>query len=218
MKTYRYDKYFDYLLKKFGEPQQCRPCREEVIKAYRNKLPEQLFSYWQNPGLCSYYNGLLWMTDPYEHHRTLKSWLEGTVFEDRNDLSVIARTAFGELHVWAKGRGEVMGIDPNLNILFYYPENDKRSFTEEEENEYMRRFWGMQKIEDEDYKDGNQKPLFERALKKFGPLKSDEQYGYKFNPKLGGNELLGNMDVVKMEVYHSIARQFEAPEVIVINP
>ena len=61
----------------------------------------------------------------------------------------------------------------------------------------MRYFWGLKSIDSVDYTDKNGSLLFDKALKKLGTLKSDEQYGYKFNPKLGGNELLENMDKMK---------------------
>ena len=217
MDKYKDDEYFGYFLEKFGEPENCEPCNEKVITRYEDKLPQQLFEYWRELGWCSYAKGLTWMVNPREYQEILNQWLRGTVFEDRNDLSVISRTAFGELSVWAKSKGEVLKINPNLNVIFYFPEDDENSFSEEDENEDMRRFWALKKIDDEDYKDKNENYLFQRALKKFGSLKKDEQYGYKFSPKLGGNELLDNMYIVKLDVYHSIASQLEKPELIIID-
>ena len=217
MSKYRFDEDFDYFLEQFGEPENCEPCNKKVIDRYEDKLPQQLFEYWRELGWCSYAKGLTWMVNPREYQEILNQWLRGTVFEDRNDLSVISRTAFGELHVWAKSKGEVLKINPNLNVIFYFPEDDENSFSEEDENEDMRRFWAFKKIDDEDYKDKNENYLFQRALKKFGSLKKDEQYGYKFSPKLGGNELLDNMYIVKLDVYHSIASQLEKPELIIID-
>ena len=217
LKQYELDKGFSHFIKKFGEPENCEPCNEKVITRYEDKLPQQLFQYWEELGWCSYAKGLTWMVNPKEYQDTLKEWLRGTLFEDRDDLSVVSRTAFGELSVWAKGKGKVLGIDPNLNVIYYYPEDDENSFSKEDENEKIRRFWGLKKVNNEDYKDKNENYLFQRALKKFGSLKKDEQYGYKFSPKLGGNELLDNMYIVKLDVYHSIASQLEKPELIIID-
>ena len=203
--------------RKFGNPENSESCSEKIVDKYISKLPKQLFEYWRELGWSSYYNGLTWMVNPDEYKVILEKWLEGSAFEDRDDLSVISRTAFGELYIWAKGKGQVLEINPNLNIVFYYSENDKNNFSEEEENEKIRRFWSLKKIDNEDYEDKNENLLFKRALKKFGALKKDEQYGYKFSPKLGGNELIDNMEIMRVDIYHSIASQLEIPEIIIID-
>jgi len=120
---YRLDKEFDYFLKKFGEEKECIACDEEVISAYEHKLPEQLFKYWRELGWCAYGDGLIWMVNPTEYEEILENWVSGTVFEDRDDLSVISRTAFGELEVWAKGKGKILEINAHLNTINFRVRN-----------------------------------------------------------------------------------------------
>ena len=138
MNTCQFDELFDYFLSKFGEPQDRQPISELVVSTYRRRLPEQLFTYWRGLGACGFANGLWWMTDPNEYQDLLDSWLEDTPFADRQDLSVIARTAFGELNVWAKGRGNVMDIEPNNASVFYFPGNDNLLSDAEEEKKCAR--------------------------------------------------------------------------------
>lgn len=217
MANYRFDEDFDYFLEKFGEPHDGVPIPEFVIEAYRDKLPEQLFVYWRALGACGFHNGLLWMTNPAEYQDLLDMWLDGSPFESRTDLSVIARSAFGYFYVWGKGKGKVITINPNLNIIYYNPENDTNDFAESEEDFDMRCFWGFSNAAFLDETDESDKPMFARALKKMGQLKSDEMYGYKHRLALGGKEDLSNLDIVKLEVYHNIAQQMEPPQIITLD-
>jgi len=218
MARYRFDEDFDFFLEEIGNPYTSNKIDENIIQAYKNKLPEQLFLYWKELGACGFGDGIFWMVNPKEYQEVLDNWLIGTIFEHRNDLSVIARTAFGELYVWAKNKGEILIINPLINLITYNATKDKNNnYTKEEENKYMRYFFGAQDKEYFDYNDENDKGMFDKALKKFGVLKEDEMYGFNLSPYLGGDELFSNLAVKKLHVYHDIARQMQEPEVIVIN-
>lgn len=217
MSNYRLDEDFDYFLQKFGEPHDGTPIPESVINVYQDKLPEQLFIYWRALGACGFHNGLFWMTNPAEYQDLLDMWLDGTPFENRNNLSVIARNAFGYFYVWSKGKGEVITINPNLNIIYLDPENDANNFSASEEDRKMRYFWGFKKIKSIDDVDESENPIFDRALKRFGQIKSDEIYGYKHRLALGGKAQVNNLDIVKLEVYHTIAQQMEPKQIIRID-
>lgn len=212
MTTYRFDEDFDGFLDDFGDPHDNESIPDEVIEAYRDKLPEQLFTYWRALGACGFQNGLIWMVNPAHYQDLLDSWLEGSPFDNRKDLSVIARNAFGELEVWAKNKKQIMAINPNINTIYYYPEADSQ--ISQNENESMQRFWGYQDAEFIDTTDAHEKPLFARALKKLGQLKSDEMYGFSHRLALGGKEALENLEIVKLDVYHDLAQQMEPPQII----
>lgn len=213
---YRFDEDFDGFLEDFGEPHDNQLISEEVINTYRNKLPDQLLTYWKALGSCGFHNGLIWMVNPEEYQDLLDSWLEGSPFQDRNDLSVIARTAFGVLYVWGKGKGNVVKIHPTTNLITYIQENDSKSLTHEEENFELRCFWGLKDLSSADKTDNQKKPLFSRALKKLGKLKSDEIYGFSHRLSLGGKETLENLEIFKLDVYHDLAQQMESPQIIKI--
>lgn len=216
MAKYRFDEDFDGFLEDFGEPHDCVQIPDSVIEDYRDKLPGYFFKYWRAMGACGFNNGLVWMVNPAEYQDLLDMWLDGTLFESRNDLSVIARSAFGYLEVWAGRKGVVMTINPNLNAIYYESSNDKFSLDDEEEAIKIQRFWGHSFTEDFDKTDASEKPMFARALKKLGPLKSDEMYGYKHRPALGGKEDVSNLDIVKLEVYHHLAQQMEPVQIITL--
>ena len=81
----------------------------------------------------------------------------------------------------------------------------------------MRSFWGFQDFEDCDYGDQSDNPLFQRALKKFGRLGPGQMYGFSRSRMLDGKEVLANLEVVDLAIYHHIARQLQAPEIIRIE-
>ncbi len=217
MSEYRFDAEFDYFLSEFGEPAQQIQIPDAVITQYANKLPSQLFTYWRGVGACSFHNGLLWMVNPEDYKVTLEEWLEGTPFEKRNDLAVFARTAFGSLQVWAKGRGNIMNIDPHHSVIFYFAKSDQGLWDEKEENFDMRAWWCSKSPEDFDYEDASEKHLFKRALKKLSFLADEDMYGFSHSLALGGKETLDNLDVVKLEIYHDLARQMKEPEIVELD-
>lgn len=217
MSIYQFDEDFEYFLSKFGRPHDQQPIPELVISTYKQRLPEQLFTYWRGVGACGFADGLFWMTDPNEYQDLLDDWLEGTPLEGRKDLSVIGRTAFGMLDIWAKSRGNILSIDPHNSAIYYNTKRDANRFSPDEEDFDMRCFWGFQNKKFVDYGDASEKPLFERALKKLGRLKPEQMYGFSHSPMLGGKETLSNLDIVDLEIYHHIALQMQAPEVIQIE-
>jgi hypothetical protein len=212
MKEYDVDRKLRRFIKKFSEPHNCIKADQEVIKEYSGKLPAKLFEYWRELGWCGYGNGLIWMVNPKDYEDILEQRLRGTPFEDRDDLSVIARNAFGELYVWAKGKGKVLAIRPSTNVINYFSPTDRENLSEDEENRKLQRFWSGQQKQFLDIDDEEDKPLFDRCLEKFGPLKPDEMYGFKQHLAVGGARELKNMEILKLDVYHSIAAQLDKPD------
>ena len=214
MSDYRFDEDFDGFLEDFGQPFASEPISPAVVAQSRYKLPHQLLSYWQALGACGFGDGALWMVNPAEHQDQLDSWLAGSPFAERIDLSVFVRTAFGEYYVWGKGKGVVMTIDPSVNRITHWTENDSQQLSPADEDKEMRYFFGATSWTGIDKTDEQEKPLFARVFKKLGRLKSDEVYGFKHRLALGGKELVSNLDIMKLDVYHDIAQQMEAPEII----
>ena len=120
MSNYRVDEAFDLFMEDIGEPHSCKPANDKIINLYKDKLPDQLFTYWRRLGWCGYANGLLWMTNPAVYQPILDNWLRATSFSNRKNLSVIARSAFGELEIWAKGKGSVISINPILGTITFF--------------------------------------------------------------------------------------------------
>ena len=184
---------------------------QQVIESYRGVLPDELLMYWEKDGWCSYNNGLFWLVNPSEYDEEMHDYLAFTPLKDRKNLYVVARSAFGELFVWERGKGNVTDISLINNSTVLLAATDRQNLSPEEEEFEMNRFIGVKEPKYLDEDDASGKPLFERALKKFGRLKSNEMYGYKLNPALGGKDSITNLDKLDLFIYANIQLQLDEP-------
>ncbi|MFC2390025.1 MAG: T6SS immunity protein Tdi1 domain-containing protein [Kingella oralis] len=64
-----------------------------------------------------------------------------------------------------------------------------------------------------DMEDDKGKPLFQRAVKKFGALAEDEMFSFVPALATGGEPLIGNVDKVDLFVQFDLLRQLVEPRV-----
>ena len=185
---------------------------QQVIESYRGILPDELLMYWEKDGWCSYQNGLFWLVNPADYDEVMRDYLALTPLKDRKNLYVVARSAFGKLYIWERSKGNITNISLIRNSIVLQAAKDRQNLTAEEEEFEMNRFIGTSEPSDFEVKDTSGKPMFDRALKKFGRLKSNEMYGYKLNPALGGKEGITNLDKLDLFIYADIQLQLDAPE------
>ena len=194
-----------------GEPDMEDHADKETIEAYRGKLPNELLKMWEEHGWCSYANGMLWLINPSEYETLVQTYLKGSSIASR-ELYAVARTAFGEVYLWERGKGNVADIGLLANLIMLDAVKDRQDLTREEEEFEMVKFIGLHEPYTLDCKDSNRQLLFDRALKKFGRLENNEMYGYKLNPAMGGKKSITNLDKVDLFVYADIQRQLEKPD------
>jgi len=60
----------------------------------------------------------------------------------------------------------------------------------------------------------NDKPLFEQALKKLGPLAVDEVYGFEPILAAGGTLMVDNLAKLDLNIHLTILRQMAEPKLI----
>lgn len=182
------DEDFAFFLEKFGPAIE----RDEVLKSsiirYKNKLPDQLLTYWIDHGWCGYADGIFWTVNPQDYEEILEHWLTDTDIHGLDNYHVIARSAFGKLYVWGERKGSCLTI--NSYVARYTPRTSK--FTDEKLDFGIKVFFSSKKPNESDLDD-----LFKPALEKLGPLKSDEMYGFVPALALGGPMELKNLQKVK---------------------
>ena len=200
-----------------GEADEIIEIGNNLLEKYTGVLPDELLMHWKKYGLSSFCDGLFWFTNPEEYEEVIKNYLIDTPLGDRKNLFVIARSAFGMLFIWEKEKGKISIIVLLSNLISLNAVKDRQKLSVEDEEYEMNRFIGTFDPEDLDRKDESKKPLFERALKKFGKLKSNEIYGYKLNPALGGKESIRNLDKVDLFTYANIQLEIERPTLSVID-
>lgn len=176
---------FDDFKRKHGAPSRCEPVTEEQLRAFRGKLPDDLLAEWEASGWCAYGNGLLWTVNPDAFADSLDDWLD-----DPAGAYVYLRTAFGSLFVWDGSNNYYIDVlYKDVTRLF-----NRISFVFDGtlcDNDYLR--------------DVIDRPLFSKAVSKFGPLSKDECYGCLPPPALGGSFELDFLERVKLREYLSIA-------------
>lgn len=203
--------YFRNMFKTRMDRDEQNPVDRQIIESYRGVLPDELLMYWENDGWTSYKKGLFWLVNPAEYDELMNDYLSHTPLKDRKNLYVVARSAFGQLYIWEKGKGNVISISLFPNLVGLYAEEDRQTLTSDDEEFEMNRFIGTSRPSTQDENDSSSKPLFERCLKKFGQLKNNEMYGYKLNPALGGKKSITNIDKMDLFIYADIQLELEAP-------
>lgn len=179
----------------FGPAAQSAPVPDSSFRRFQGKLPDQLLTYWREFGWSGYASGLFWTVDPDEYEPVLDAWLGDTPFVERDALYVVARTAFGQIFIWGEKGGQCLDVRSLWGMIF--PTDDSSRVAQGGADRLVRYFFSTLEKSSLDQKDHLDKPLFERALKKLGPLAPDEMYGFEPALALGGTADLKNLRKVK---------------------
>lgn len=201
---------FAYFIKKFGEATHTTPVPETSLAQWHDKLPPALLTYWREEGWCGYANGRLWTVNPDDYEDIKDAWLDGTPLPNLDTFHVIARSAFGKLYLCGEKTGaSITIICPHNEILALKNQLKPRSLHDQDPS--VQALFGVAKLNSLDYPDMNGKLLFERAMKKYGPLAPDEVYGFEPALVLGGSATLANLRRLKIDPHLHILRQFDTP-------
>jgi hypothetical protein len=182
---------FSIFLETFNDPIGHQPVPPSALEDYKDKLPNQLLTYWQDHGWCGYGGGLFWMVNPKEYEDVVAYWLSGTDFETRDTYHLIARSAFGELYLWGEETGSVLTITAYASRYI----DGAYSSTDEERDAKIQGLlmWVLTEGIDLD--------LFEAARETLGTLAPDEMYGFVPALMLGGPAKLANLQRLKADVH-----------------
>lgn len=206
------DEYFEYFLSKLGPQGQKTQPTEMQISKFSGKLPSKLLEYWSNYGWGGYHSGLFWITDPDEYCPAVEAWLEGTDIDDKENYYAIARSAFGRIFLWNKKKGQNVVIDALYSQIITSPPD--KYVVSGEDTKSLQAFFSSTRTDELDIEDVNEKNLFKRALKKLGPVASDEMYGFEPALSIGGMPKLENMAKVKIVAHLILLEQLDDVEIM----
>lgn len=151
---------------------------EGVIQKYKNNLPADWITVWKEYGYGSFFEGFFRVINPDEYMDVLKE----SYYDYENSIPIIV-TAFGDLIVWE--------TDNCATILHYTTCN-----TDVLDVDFETFFFKLEDIKYsiEDFEEeGMPIGLYRKAVKKYGPLKFDECFGYKKALNDGGKRTLANI-------------------------
>lgn len=208
------DEYFDSFLhkKEFYPAIESIPVEEKTLVYFQNKLPNRLLNYWKEYGFSGYGEGLFWIVNPEEYQELVDKWLQKTPLWGREKFYAIARTAFGELYIRGEKSDSDTIINPHLNNII--PGDFTSPQTKEVQERGIGIFFMTMKKNIVDYRDKNEKPLFQRCLKKFGMLEHDEMYTFSTALALGGTADINNIKKVKILEQLSMLCDLDTPVVL----
>lgn len=212
MSGYILDEDFDYFYndKGFGPPISSEPVSEELISKFKGKLPNKLLEYWAAFGFSGWGNGLFWLVNPDEYQDVLDVWLDNIETPPHEEYFVIARSAFGDLEIWGTLHGRCFTISTTMNQIFPSMEEMKKG----EDNFLIQMFFATQNQKYLDLKDFKNKPLFARAVKKYGELTKNEMFGFEPALVLGGEVKLENVRKLPVISHLQLLASLDTPRIM----
>jgi hypothetical protein len=180
----------EYFEQECGPAVSCQPASQEAIEQYADRLPGILIDHWKEQGWCGYVKGLLWLVNPQDFEDAVEDW----VAEQDRPAVVFARTAFGDLFVWANNQVYFLSVHHGW---FEDITDDMEIF-----------FNGI--LCDKQYLDkGLRGKLFRKALPKLGAPEPDECYAFVPALALGGSEDAGSLQRVKLREHLAVLAQLQ---------
>lgn len=208
------DKYFNGLIELFGEPTYQQEIEPYSVQKYKGKLPSKLLEYWENYGWCAFHNGLFWIVNPSEYDQEIETWIGDTPIVEQDTYHVIARNGFGDMYLWGTNTGYMYQI--NLcNGWVLVKDGNERAIEQGKSDFALQTFissWAPFTVDLDDLETGEL--LFDNAVKKYGPLNSDEIFGFEPALFAGGSQTIDTLAKVNIHVHSSILFQFGHREIL----
>ena len=212
--TYKPDDEFDYFLEKFGEPNTISSISDDIFLKYKDKLPDQLMTYWKEYGFCSFKDGLFSIVNPDDYRSTMIDWIHKTEVFKKDSFHVIARSGFGDLYLWGEKSGNSYIVEPRNSEIFSTG-GDYDLISKGKADKAMQFFFSSKGPERIDLKDiGNGKLLFAKAVKRFGPLEADEMFTFVPALFVGGEQKMAHVKKENIFIQLDILAKMGTPSIM----
>jgi hypothetical protein len=197
---------FQYSLKKFGAPKTYDKPEQEELQKWSGHVLEPLIDFWRSYGWTSFINGQLWLPNPHDFDPLIEALFESDDEIDYHKCHLVAYSAFGDLYIWSEDF-RVIRISLPQGWLYC------RGITEAEFEGDLQKLanfplFGNVKT-GYDSVDENGKPLYKRAVKKYGALEPGECFGYVPALAMGGSGNLDEIQRVKALEYFIFVSQLQ---------
>jgi len=182
---------FKYSVNKLGEPVIYDKPVEEDLGLWSGRVPETLIDFWRAYGWTQFLKGRLWLPDPDDFAPLMEVLFEGDPDIDPTTCHLIAYSAFGDLYIWSE-QYQAINISPNQGWIYASGLTDN-DFADDPNMIASFPFYSNVKT-GYNAMDEKGKPLYNRAVKKYGALESGECFGFVPALALGGS---GNLDEIQ---------------------
>ena len=211
------DEDFEWFIEKFDPPKKTQSVSEEILNEYQGCLPNRLLEYWQEYGFCSFKDGLFWIVNPKDYQDSMESWLKGTGVLELDKFHVFARSGFGSMYLWGEKTGHSWRIDIRDAEIFH-KKNYIKDIANGNSSELIMTFFSITGIDSVDLEDvDTNKPIFEQAVKKFGPLAEDEMFTFEPALFLGGEQTFKTVNKVNFFIQSDILASMGQREIMDIK-
>jgi hypothetical protein len=207
------DKHLDAFLEEFGQPTQRVVAPPEVIERFRGKLPDKLLGYWQELGFSGFADGLFWLTSPDDYEGALEDWVGDTAIMEEDAYHVIGRSGFGDLFLWGDKNGYKYVVNASMGWILQKDGSRERIATKGADSA-LQAFFAVMSRRRCDMDGADKKPLFERAVAKWGPLAPDELFAFEPSLIAGGTPKLESLAKRNAQVHLSILAQLGEREIL----
>jgi hypothetical protein len=202
---------FDVLFEELGAPTFSSSVEKIDFASWTSKLPDALLSFWKVHGFAQFKNGLFQFVDP----KDWSSFVTAVFHKDRDfapeKTHVIGRSAFLRLMLWSEEH-EYIDLDLTEYILSAEGLFDPAAKGTPDINLVS----ALLLIPDgaADLEDDNGRPMFDRAVKRNGPLAPDEAFGFVPALPLGGTRDLEHVKRVKAREHALMLAQLQPIELV----
>lgn len=207
----------EMMIEELGEITEAHPVSAEIITQYESVLSPTLIEIWKQKGFCQFAQGAYQLVNPTEWQPVVDAWLAGTEYEQQlgGHFYALSRTAFNELYIFHVETKSKLIIDPVCGQITGSIEDGT-----DEYDTAISSFTIAINRERVDWEDINDKPLFNRAVKKCGGLGWNDMYTFEPAYALIGDAALDIKYVNKANalVQMMVLRQMiDVPKSIVFN-
>lgn len=193
------DECLEYFLSHWGQPTERVPADEETLTRFAPHLPATLIEYWRELGFSVFQDGLMTLCNPIEWQPVIDEWIEDTELKNLDTFIPVMRGALGSF--------KLFGIQHGCRISLL-PVDRAYVGTRDQATYGMRLAIESLFLADPKEHDlQEEKFTFPQALKKLGPLKPNEMYGFIPLLPLGGMRDLAHLQKVDAFAHLSILRQ-----------
>ncbi len=174
MTVYTDEDWYDDLVNDYAPPAfQSFPTDDQIVY-WRQRIPELMLRWWTEQGWGSLNNGKYWVCDPEQLRPVLEEVFAGDPEFRADDLIPFGYNALGMINA-AMGQGRSMSIDLLFGTVTWQGPQEEFPESEFSGVYYNGIAIGAHRFE---WKDEDDIPIFEWALKNLGPLQPGEIYGF----------------------------------------